>query len=180
MASFFKKFPVINYSLDGYNKDAMNIVAAAVLKRLNVDKTYVYQSYDVPTGASPESLAYDLYKDPSLCWVLFLVNGMVNPLLDWPMSDEVLEEYTTLNHGSLNKILYFIDLNTGFRLDDVAHAEMQIIVNNGGEIPHNISPVTALAFEAEENRKRGKIVIVAKQYMNQFVDTFNKSIEGKI
>jgi hypothetical protein len=177
---FFKKFPVIQYSLDGYSKDAMNIVTAAILKRVNVDKSYVYQQYDIPNGATPESLANELYKDPNLGWTFFLVNAMVNPLLDWPMEDSVLEEYTVAKHGSLNKIVHFIDLNTGFRLDDYAESQMQIIISNGDAIPVNISPVQALAFEADLNRKRGRITIIAPRYINSFVDLFHKSIEGKI
>lgn len=177
---FFKKFPTISYSLDGYSKDAMNIVTAAVLKRINVDKAYVYQQYDVPSGSSPEALAYDLYKDANLAWTFFLVNGMVNPIIDWPMDDSVLEEHTVSTHGSLTKILYFIDLNTGFRLDDVAEKQMQTIISNGEAIPHNISPVSALAYESDKNRAKGRITIIAPRYLNSFVDLFNKAIEGKI
>ncbi|WEM34222.1 tail tube associated baseplate protein [Xanthomonas phage X1] len=179
MPSFFKKFPVLSYTLDGYNKDAMNIVTAAVLKRINVDKSYVYQSYDVPNGATAESLAYDLYKDPTLCWVFFLVNGMVNPLLDWPMDDSVLEEFVVAKYGSLYSVVYFTDLD-GYRLDDVAEAAVRAYVDAGNPMPANVHPVTALEAESELNRKRGKIVIVAPRYINQFVDLFNKSIEGKV
>lgn len=179
MPSFFKKFPVINYSLDGYNKDAMNIVTAAVLKRINVDKSYVYQTYDVPNGSSPESLAYELYKDPTLCWAFFLVNGMINPILDWPMTDEVLEEHTLAKYGSLYTIVYFTDLE-GYRLDDVAEKEVRDFLELGNPMPHNVHPVTALEYESELNRARGKITIIAPRYINQFVDLFNKSIEGKI
>ncbi len=180
MPSFFKKFPTISYSKDGYSKDAMNILAASVLKRINVDKSYVYQSYDVPSGASPESLAYDLYKDPTLCWTFFLVNGMVNPILDWPMSDEVLEEVVAIKYGSIHHIIYFTDVETGFRLDDVAEANVRAWLADGNPMPANVHPVTALEHEAEKNRKRGKIKIITPRYINQFVDLFNKSIEGKI
>lgn len=179
MPSFFKKFPVINYSLDGYNKDAMNIVTASVLKRLNVDKAYVYQSYDVPSGASPESIAYDLYKDPHLGWTFFLVNGMINPLLDWPVNDEVLEAIVEEKYGNINHIVYFTDLE-GSRLDDVAEAEVREWIGLGNPIPNDVSPVTALAYESELNRARGSITIISPRYINQFVDLFNKSIEGKI
>lgn len=180
MPSFFKKFPTISYSLDGYSKDAMNIVTAAVLKRINVDKSYVYQTYDVPNGSSPESLAYELYKDPTLCWVFFLVNGMINPMLDWPMADEVLEEYVAVVYGSLYDIVYFTNVQTGYRLDDVAEQEVREFIEEGNPVPADIHPVTALEYESEVNRKRGNITIIAPRYINQFVDLFNKSIEGKI
>lgn len=180
MPSMFKKFPVVSYSLDGYSKDAMNIVTAAALKRINIDRSYVYQTYDVPAGTSPEALANELYRDPTLCWVFFLVNGMVNPLLDWPMSDEVLEEYVASVYGSVNTILYFTSLEDGYRLDDVAEAEVRAFIDLGNPMPANVHPVTALEHESGLNRVRGKITIIAPRYINQFVDLFNKTIEGKI
>jgi len=180
MPSFFKKFPTIAYSIDGYSKEAMNIISAAILKRINIDKAYIYQSYDVPNGMTSMALANELYKDPTLEWTFFLVNAMVNPLLDWPMDDDVLEEFVEMKYGSINTILYFTDVHTGFRLDDVAEAEVRAYMEANGTIPANVHPVTAHEHESDLNRKRGKIKIVAPRHINQFVDLFNKSIEGKI
>lgn len=179
MPSFFKKFPTISYSVDGYSKDAMNIVTAAILKRVNVDKSYVYQDYVVPDGASAESLAHELYKDASLCWVFYLANKMVNPLMDWPMNSAVLEDYTVAVHGSLNKILYFTDLD-GYTLDDVRTAEVFAWIELGNPVPADVHPVTAYEYENSLNLAKTKIVVVAPRYINQFVDLFNKTIEGKL
>lgn len=176
--SFFRKFGSIEYKLDGYSKEAMNIITAAVLKRLNVDKTYVYQKYVVPAGASPESLANDLYRDSSKYWVILLVNSIVNPFLDWPMSADVLEEIVEAKYGSVNKILYFNNLETGFQLDDVEDAEMRVFIETN-PIPVHIHPVTAMEHESTLNIQRGEIIVVAPRYINNFVDAFEKSIEGK-
>lgn len=177
--SFFKKFGTIEYKLEGFSKEAMNIVTAAVLKRLNVDKTYVYQSYIVQAGMTPEGLAYELYNDPHKYWSILLVNGIVNPFLEWPVNDTVLEELIIAKHGSVNKILHFIELDTEFQLDDVADAQMRAWIAEGNPMPHNIHPVTALEYETNLNRERAKITVVAPRYINRFVDLFNKTIEGK-
>lgn len=177
--SFFKKFGVIEYKLDGYSKEAMNIVTAAILKRLNADKSFVFQSYVVPAGATPESLAEELYSDAEKYWTILLVNGIVNPFTDWPVSSEVLEKIVEKKYGSTNQILYFKDLNTGFFLDDVADAQMRELIENNQPIPHNIHPVSALEYETTLNLEKSKIIVVAPRYINRFVDVFNKSIEGK-
>lgn len=176
---FFKKFGTIEYKLDGYSKEAMNIITAAVLKRLNVDKTFVYQEYVVPAGATPESLADDLYKDPNKYWTILLVNGIVNPFLDWPVNDQVLEELIIKKYGTAEHIVHFIDMTTKFQLDDVADANMREQMSNGQPIPVNIRPVSALEYETDLNRRRGQILIIAPKYINRFVDVFNKAIEGK-
>lgn len=177
--AFFKKFGTIEYVLDGYSKEAMNIVTAAVLKRLNVDKTYVYQSYVVPAGMTPEALAEELYKDPHKHWTILLANSIVNPFLEWTVNDSVLEELIIRKYGTVNKIVHFIELDTDFQLDDVADAQMRDWIAQGNPMPHNIHPVTALEYETELNRERAQITVVAPRYINRFVDLFNKTIEGK-
>lgn len=178
--TFFKKFDSIEYKLDGYSKEAMNIITAAILKRLNVDKTFVYQKYTVPAGATPESLANELYRDPKLYWTILIVNSIINPFLDWPVPDHVLEEIVVKKYGSVGHIVHFKDMTTGFILDDVDDANIRQLIENGHSIPHNIHPVTSLEYETDLNRMRAQIVVVAPKYINRFVDLFNKSIEGKL
>lgn len=158
MPGFFKKFPTVQYSVDGYSKDAMNILSAAILKRVNVDRSFVYQDYDVPSGVTPEALAYELYKDASLCWVFFLVNRMVNPLRDWPMSSELLEDFVVAEYGDPNAVLYHIDSDG---------------VQNDSGIGRG---VTAFEHENRLNLERNKITVIAPRYINQFVDLFNKAV----
>lgn len=177
--SYFKKFPTINYSLDGYNKDAMNIITAALLTRVAVDRTYIYQSYDVPAGMTPEALANELYRDPKLCWVFFIVNRMVNPINDWPMDSSVLEQTVEMAYGNVNTIIHFTG-EDGFILDDVRDKEIRALIADNQPIPLNVHPVTALEYETNKNRARGKIIIVAPSHINKFVDTYNKAIEGKL
>ena len=176
--SFFKKFGTIEYKIDGFSKEAMNIVTAAILKRMNIDKNYILQRYVVQAGASPESIANDLYKDPHKYWTVLFVNSIVNPFLEWPMKPEVLEEVVKIKYGNPNTILYFTNLTNGFRLDDVAEKAMRTFIESS-PMPAHIHPVTAIAHEQELNRQRGEIYVIGPKYINLFVDTFHKVIEGK-
>lgn len=178
MSHFFSKFSTINYTVDGYNKDAENILTSTVLKQLNVNKALLVQNYNVPAGMSPEVLAEELYKDPTLWWTFFLINNKVNPLTDWPMSDEALEEYTLKKYGDVNKILYFVDITKNKRLDDVADAQMREYLETH-DVPFNIQVVTALTYESELNRDKGFITVLSPKFINTFVDTFNQNIQGK-
>lgn len=175
---FFKKFGVVEYKVDGYSKEAMNIVTAAVLKRMNIDKNYILQKYVVQGGGTPESLADELYGDPEKYWTILFINGIVNPFLEWTMKTDVLEEVTQARYGSLNEIMYFTNLTTGYRLDDIADKNMRVFIESN-PIPQNIHPVTVLEHESALNRERGEIFVIGPRYINQFVDTFNKVIEGK-
>lgn len=177
--SMFKKFGTINYTLDGYSKDAMNILTAAIVKHLNVDQSYVYQAYIIPDGATPESIAHELYGDAEKYWTILLINGIVNPFLDWPMDQSTLEKWIVSQYTDPYKILYFTNTQTGKRCDDVKDAELRAILAGGGSIPAHIHPVTAMEHETNRNNLKSQITVIANQYINIFVDTFNRSIEGK-
>lgn len=175
---FFAKFPTITYSLDGYSKAAMNILTAAIVKRLRVDMSYVHKRYTVSAGTTPESLAQELYQNAELYWTILLVNAIVDPFNDWIMDPDVLEQTVRAKYGSPNKVIYFRDA-AGRQFDDVDSAMYQAMVDAGERLPQNVFAVTALMEEAERNQARAQIVVVDPKYINQFVDMFNKAIQGK-
>ncbi|QFR57944.1 baseplate wedge protein [Stenotrophomonas phage Moby] len=175
---FFNKFGTVNYSLDGYNKDAMNIITAAIVKRLRVDESYVHMRYTISDGEIPEGVANELYKDPQLYWTILLVNAIVNPFLEWPVSTDVLEDIVKAKYGNVNKIIAWQNNTTGLYYDDVDSAKWQAMVDNGQQLPMAVHPVTALAWENDLNTKRAQIVVVDPKYINLFVDMFNKVVEG--
>lgn len=174
----FDKFGTTPYTVDGYSKEAMNILTAAIIKHINVDQAFVYQRYIVPAGTTPESLADELYSDASKYWTILLVNAIVNPFLDWPMDAQTLEEYVKVKYADPDSVLYFTNLQTGKMYDDVAAEGFFALLEDGDPLPQNVHPVGPLEHEAIENSRKSEIVVIAPRYINIFVDTFNKSIQG--
>lgn len=174
----FEAMTTIPYKLDGYNKEAMNILTAAIVKHINVDQSYIYQSYVVPAGTTPESLAEKMYGDSRKYWVILLVNAIVNPFLEWVMDAHTLEEYTKAVYSDIDTVLYFTNLQTGRRYDDVASETFFSLLEAGDPLPHDVHPVGPLEHEAALNAKRAEIVLINPRYVHFFVDTFNRSIQG--
>jgi len=177
--TFFKYFPTVSYSVDGFSKDAVNILTAALPRRLNVDRTYVFQTYRITSGQTPESLANELYKEPNYHWTILIINDIVNPFLDWPMNDEELEDYCTIKYDDVYGIHHFIKLDSGKFVDDVNDALYRQMIEDGETLPFNISPVTNFQYETDQNESKREILVVNPQYISQFVDSFNKAIQGK-
>ena len=176
---FFKKFGTIPYSLEGYSKEAMNIIAASVVKHFNVDKAYVYQRYIVPSGATPESLAYEIYGDADKYWTILFINGIVDPFTEWPMDPVVLEKWTEAKYGDVNKVIDFVNVTNSEFYDDVQRDLFFNYIEEGTLLPFNVHPVTALEHEMTKNQERGQIIVISPRFINSFIDMFNKSIEGK-
>lgn len=176
---FFKKFQPIQYSLDGYSKKAMNILTSAILKRLNIDQNYTFQKYIVKEGEHYDSLALRFYNEPSWGWTILLANSIVDPYTQWPMDLQVLEKFTVSEHGSAEALIEFRYIDTGWVLDDIADRDCRALILALQPLPINVHPVTALEYEGELNNDRRNIVIVSPRYIRQFVDAYNRVIEGK-
>lgn len=173
---FFRSFDTIEYSLDGYSKQTLNIITAAVIRRLNVDQTYVYREHTISDSDTIDSLSYKLYDEPTWGWTILLVNGMVNPFLDWPMDNKTLEKFIVDKHGSPNNLVEFRRLDNGWVCDEVDHRDYYQMWENNQTLPANITPVSAYQYESEKNDEKRNIKIIAPRYIRKFVDVFEKEI----
>ena len=177
MTTFFKKFPKVEYTLDNQTREIVNILTAVLPKRLNIDKTYVFQRYMVSSGETPEQLADVLYNDANLWWVPMLINAKVSPYLDWRMSDEELEMYCERVYEDIHDIHHYINITTMKWVDEVDEEEYRTMASSS--LPAHIIPVSNLQWETEQNILKGEIFVVNPKYVSQFVDSFVKALEGR-
>ena len=85
---FFEMMPKIVYDAKGAGD--FNIVTN-LLKRVAIrakvkDSAIMYDRYDVIEGQSPEEIAYLMYGDAELHWVILLMNDITDVYHDWPLS----------------------------------------------------------------------------------------------
>ena len=100
--SYFKEFPLISYEFpNGEEKIYKNLsIRPAFIDELKNDTTNL-QEYTIQDGDTPETLAYDVYEDESLHWIIMLINDVMNLYSDWPQSeqnllDNMMKKYRTL------------------------------------------------------------------------------------
>lgn len=172
--SYFKKFGTISYN----GTQARNILTAVLPSRLNIDKSFVYQKYMIKSGDSPESLADTLYQDANLYWVFLVVNNIINPMTGWPIDDAVFDEFVTKKYGNPDGIHHFIDNRINRLCDDVDDAAYRAVPVN--TLPFYIVPITNQAHEQALNDEKREIVVINPRYVNQFVETYNRAVEGKL
>lgn len=92
--SYFKQFPYISYQFpDDQERLFKNLsIRPAVVDELLGDASNL-QVYNVESGETPETIAFDVYGDEGLNWIIMLSNNIMNLYTDWPMSDEMLRDY---------------------------------------------------------------------------------------
>lgn len=171
--SFFKKFPSIVYK----GQKAESLITAVNPSHMGVDKSFVFQRYTIKELESAEAVADLLYKDANLYWTIFVINNIVNPFLDWPVSDSELEEIVVLKYGDVNSISHYFDNRLNRICDDVDEAAYRLVP--ASTLPFYIVPVTHYAAEKEANDSKRDITVINPKYISQFVETYYKALEGK-
>lgn len=169
-----KLLDIVNYKIDNRIYQLTNICEAYVLKRLNIDKTYLYKDYFVQADSTPESISNEVYKTVKYWWVIMIVNNMVNPFYDLPMSHDILVEYCKVRYGSPDVIHHFYDETINRYCDDV-DTERYLKMHEANQgLPVYIRPVTVLENEIELNNKRARIKIVNPQFVSVFEEIFTE------
>ena len=107
-SEFFSNYPRIAYDISGNNSTvpdytvAVNLMIRSKLKDTVEDDVTVYYPYVVPEGMRPDVLAYQYYGDTIYTWTIFLVNNIVDPYWEWPLSYKDFREYMTDKYGSID------------------------------------------------------------------------------
>lgn len=101
---YFRIIPKMIYTLD--NLDSLQVVTdifrrVKIIDQIRNNLSY-FDEYDIRDGDTPEILADKLYGDTSLHWIILLVNEIIDPRFDWPVSQYTLGEYCKNKYGEAN------------------------------------------------------------------------------
>ena len=106
-SEFFSNYPRIAYDISGNNSTvadytvAVNLMIRSKLKDTVEDDVTVYYPYTIPEGMRPDVLASKYYGDTIYTWTIFLVNNIVDPYWEWPLSYKDFREYIVDKYGSV-------------------------------------------------------------------------------
>lgn len=86
----FERFPQFTARIDG-----KGVLMTDLFVRLVPGSSYLQlvnqlAPYYVGDGIRIEDVAFDLYGDQTLYWVVLLCNYMTNPFAEWPLNEDVL------------------------------------------------------------------------------------------
>lgn len=77
-----------------------------------IKSNFTLRKYEIEGDARPEQVAYDLYGDPNMYWVLFLVNSITDPYHDWIKSMNATQETTIYRYqyvGGSEQVDHYVD-----------------------------------------------------------------------
>lgn len=97
--AYFNNFPTINY----FDKQSRSIILKAAIISDVVNKADAFYPYIIKDYERPDTIAYEQYDDPTLDWVIYFSNNIVDPYYSWPLTYEQFRPYLEKKY---NKTIY--------------------------------------------------------------------------
>jgi len=188
--SFFRELPDLEYqSPFADSNSSQNYVRAKNLFRrvkLRDDLQNVFtlfNKYQIPEGARPDTVAEEVYGKADYDWVVLLTAGIVNARDEWPLSDRDLYRYAENVYGN--------DLNAvhHYETTEVKDSNGRLILPAGKIVDSNftipdpnipiqtLNPVVGISnyeYETRKNIEKRTIYLLRPDYLQQYLNDMRK------
>ena len=182
---YFRELPNLRYpsflpektsSLDYV--EVKNIFRRAKLRDDLQNNFTVFDKYEVPMGARPDTVAEDLYGSAQFDWVVLTVAGILNVRNEWPLSDKDIYDYSFDKYGeSLNSVKFFEtkevkDTSGRLILPKGKVVDSNFTIPKPGEPTATLNPVTGISnyeYEVRLNEKKRNIFVLREEYLQEFL-----------
>ena len=114
MAGYFNFFPTTNYA----NNLATNIIAKVKFDESVQQNLAIFYPYNIKQGERADHIAARVYEDPTLDWIIYMSNNIMDPYYDWPLSQEQFNQYILAKYGSLPKAQQIAFYRNNYMHDD--------------------------------------------------------------
>tara|TARA_X000000950_G_scaffold179003_1_gene217184 strand:- start:21 stop:596 length:576 start_codon:yes stop_codon:yes gene_type:complete len=104
MASFyFEDFPKVSYDIkkNGKVENVTNIMLRYKFNAIIKNFVSPYYDYTIQDGDRADIVAFNEYDDYTLDWLIYMVNDIIDPNFDWPLSQRTLQKYISEKYGSI-------------------------------------------------------------------------------
>ena len=196
---YFRELPNLLYpSFLSEKKSSLDFIEVKnVFRRVKVrDDLYknfvIFEKYEIPEGARPDTVAEDVFGSPRLDWVVLTVAGILNVRNEWPLSNRDLYNYAHNKYGdSLNSVRFFEtkevkDSSGRLILPKGKVVDSDFTIPNPTNPSATLNPVVGISnfvYETRLNEEKRNINILRIEYLSEFLDdmksimTYTKSSE---
>ena len=178
--TYFSRFPLMAYRIkEGDPVKLMPQIIKRVKLRSNLKNgLLIFDKYDVRYGEKPEDIATKLYGDPTLHWVVLLVNDITDRYYQWPMTEPQFAEFLTDKYGAGSEdsvhhyeITQASGRSTGQGPSDYSH---KVEVNSDED---DAETITNRVYEERLQDKYRQIRLLDSKYLSQFLKEFDRLIK---
>ena len=183
---YFRELPDLRYpsflsdkmsSLDYV--EVKNIFRRAKLRDDLQNNFTVFDKYEIPMGARPDTVAEDLYGNAQFDWVVLTTAGIINVRNEWPLEDRDLYNYAFKKYGDALNSPRFFETTEVKNSDGITILEKGKVVDSNFTIPNPNTPTATLnpvigisnfEYETRLNDRKRSIFILREEYLQEFIN----------
>lgn len=168
-----------------------------------------FQKYKIIGDSRPDNVAYELYNDSTLDWIVLLSNNIINIQSEWPMTQESFDEYLRKKYGVglTSEEETYNNIYNGvhhYETKEVKNSRGVTILPAGLEVPFDyalgwayydeftesqniinpggnviVNPITNYEYEEKIENNKRNIFVLKQKYLNVVLDDMEEIMAYK-
>lgn len=186
MASYFRQVPNFEYVSRNFGEQYISdyVPVKNLFKRGKI-RDYIFKNltffekYSIIGDERPDNVAYNVYDDETLDWVVLLSNNILNVYSEWPMTQEVFDKVMLNKYGSYERLYGGIH---HYETQEVRSSSGNIVIPSGVRVNKDffveyndnetivyekdiVTPITNYEYEVSIEDKKRNIYILKPLYL---------------
>jgi hypothetical protein len=164
MPEFFRDYPRVKFEKEMLKDITIRLDFIRKIK----DNISLFQYVQVTEGQRPEDIAFALYDDPNLYWIILFLNDMIDPYFDWPLTDKQLMTFVKEKYG-------VSEAYTAHHYETTSSSDLGagVWVDFGTSFS---SAVSNWDYEHELNEEKRKIKVIKPRYIAQIIREYQQEL----
>ena len=201
MSSYFQRVPDFNYvsrlpdSKIGDYVRVKNLFKKGKLREDIFQNVAFFEKYKIVGDDRPDNVAFEVYDDSSLDWVILLSNNILNIQSEWPLPQTDFDRFVLDKYGDYNTLYNGIH---HYETIEVKNTQGVTIVPTGLQVESSYSvsyydfftdlqvttgnlatPITNYEYEEKVDNDKRNIFILKSRYLNIVFDDMEEIMQYK-
>ena len=201
MASYFRQVPdfdYVNRDSDGKSIGDYQVVKN-LFKRVKIRQDILqnlayFTQYKIQGDDRPDNVAFEIYDDETLDWVVLLSNNILNVQTEWPLTQAAFNEFLIKKYGDIEKSNNIHHYETR----ELKNDRGEIVVRKGLTVPKNykieyfdtkrnqyvvrtneVDAVTNYTYEVRKEEAKRNIYLIKSDYLELILEDINRLMPYK-
>ena len=201
MSSYFQRVPDFNYvsrlpdSKIGDYIRVKNLFKKGKLREDIFQNLAFFEKYKIVGDDRPDNVAFEIYNDSSLDWVVLLSNNVLNVQSEWPLPQTDFDRFVLDKYGDYDTLYNGIH---HYETTEVKNTQGVTIIPAGLQVDSSYSvsyydfftdlqvttgnlaiPVTNYEYEEKVENDKRNIFLLKPRYLNIVFDDMEEIMEYK-
>ena len=201
MSSYFQRVPDFNYvsrlpdSKIGDYVRVKNLFKKGKIREDIFQNVAFFEKYKIVGDDRPDNVAFEVYDDSSLDWVILLSNNILNIQSEWPLPQTDFDRFVLDKYGDYNTLYNGIH---HYETIEIKNTQGVTIVPAGLQVDSSYSvsyydfftdlqvttgnlatPITNYEYEEKVENDKRNIYILKSRYLNIVFDDMEEIMQYK-